>query len=79
MSLDKLFILGGRQLKTLIPEWYTPFWTLNKCAEGKCSSEQSLVLIECNTEMDLNILYSELQRVIRKVCTVSIGEECLIF
>ena len=35
MSLDKLFILGSKQLKTLIPDWYAPFWTLDSCTEGR--------------------------------------------
>jgi len=55
MSLDKLFILGGKQLKTLIPEWYTAFCTLDRCTEGRYRSEQCLVLIEYTTELDLNI------------------------
>jgi len=55
MSLDKLFILGGKQLKTLIPQWYTAFCTLDRCTEGRYRSEQCLVLIEGTTELDLNI------------------------
>ena len=55
MSLDKLFILGGKQLKSLIPVWYTAFCTLGKWTEGRYRSEQCLVLIECTTELDLNI------------------------
>ena len=54
-SLDKLFILGRRQLKTLIPVWYTAFCTSDKWTEGRYRSEQCLVLIECTTELDLNI------------------------
>jgi len=52
---DKPFIPVGKQLKTLIPAWYTPFCTLVKCAKGRYTSEQRLVLIECTTELDLNI------------------------
>jgi len=42
-------------MKTLIPERYTPFCTLDGCTEGRYRSEQCLVLIECTTELDLNI------------------------
>jgi hypothetical protein len=33
-SLDKLLMLFGQQLKTLVPEWYTPFCTLVSCTGG---------------------------------------------
>ena len=55
MSLDKLFILGGKQLKTLVPVWNAPFCTLDNWVEGRYRSEQCLVLTECTTKLDLNI------------------------
>ena len=45
----------GKQLKTLIPEWSTPFCTQFICAVCKYRCEQCLVLIECTIELNLNM------------------------
>jgi len=42
-------MLVGKQLKTLIPEWYTPFCTLVSCTGGwyKIQAVSSVNRMEC--------------------------------